>query len=65
MPFPTIDRVSIGSTRIALHRHGRGPILLFIHGWPFNSAGWEPLADMLGEHFTCLMPDSPGVGESE
>lgn len=65
MPFHTIERVTVGSTRIAFRRHGRGPVLLFIHGWPFNSTGWEPLATILGEHFTCLMPDSPGLGESE
>ena len=65
MPFHTIENVTIGPSRIAFRRHGRGPGLLCIHGWPFHGAGWEPLVAELGEHFTCLMPDSPGLGASE
>lgn len=64
MPFSTIETVPVGSTRIAVRRHGHGPVLLFVHGWPFHSAGWEALAGELGERFTCVMPDSPGLGET-
>jgi len=64
MPFHTIEHVTVGPNRIAFRRSGRGPALLLIHGWPFHGAGWEGLAAALGERFTCVMPDSPGLGET-
>jgi len=43
---------------------GRGPHLLLIHGYPFNSSDWAPLWDRLTERFTVVAPDMLGMGFS-
>jgi pimeloyl-ACP methyl ester carboxylesterase len=54
-----------GSARIAYRRIGSGPPLLMIHGWPFSSLSFRKLARRLSERFTCVLPDTPGLGDTE
>jgi len=42
---------------------GRLPVVL-VHGLVISSRYMEPLAEVLGRHFTVLAPDLPGFGES-
>src|SRR3954447_7384298 len=42
---------------------GRLPVIL-VHGLVISSRYMEPLAGVLGRHFTVLAPDLPGFGES-
>jgi pimeloyl-ACP methyl ester carboxylesterase len=35
-----------------------------IHGWPFSSASFRALARRLSGRFTCILPDTPGLGET-
>jgi pimeloyl-ACP methyl ester carboxylesterase len=44
---------------------GRGPNLLLIHGYPFNTWDWAPLWDGLTERFTVIAPDMLGMGFSD
>ena len=44
---------------------GRGPHLLLIHGYPFNTWDWAPLWDRLTERFTVIAPDMLGMGFSD
>jgi pimeloyl-ACP methyl ester carboxylesterase len=44
---------------------GRGPHLLLIHGYPFNTWDWAPLWNRLTERFTVIAPDMLGMGFSD
>ena len=44
---------------------GRGPHLLLIHGYPFNTWDWAPLWGRLTERFTVIAPDMLGMGFSD
>ena len=46
-------------------RHeGTGPVLLLIHGYPFNSFDWQAIWPALRERFTLIAPDMLGMGFS-
>ena len=55
----------VGRNTIAYRKFGKGPVLLMIHGWPLNSATYRFLIPTLQQHFTCIVPDSPGLGETK
>ena len=59
------DFADVGSARIAWRRVGRGEPLLLIHGWPLSSWSFRRVLPRLAERFTCYLPDTPGLGESE
>ena len=47
------------------YRHeGTGPVLLLIHGYPFNSFDWQAIWPALRERFTLIAPDMLGMGFS-
>jgi pimeloyl-ACP methyl ester carboxylesterase len=43
---------------------GSGPVLLLIHGYPFNSWDWSLIWPTLTEKFTVIAPDMIGMGFS-
>jgi pimeloyl-ACP methyl ester carboxylesterase len=45
-------------------RFGQGPALVFLHGTPWSSALWRPIADALASRFTVYLWDMPGYGAS-
>jgi pimeloyl-ACP methyl ester carboxylesterase len=57
--------VSTATSRIAFRRVGSGPPLVLIHGWPFDGSTFGELTPFLSEHFTCFLPDTPGLGATE
>ncbi len=67
--MPAIDSpqsfASVGSNRIAYRRVGSGDALLLVHGWPLNGHTWRHLLPALSEHFTCIVPDLLGAGDTE
>jgi pimeloyl-ACP methyl ester carboxylesterase len=44
---------------------GHGPALILLHGYAETSRMWTPLLPVLGEKFTVIAPDLPGIGDSE
>lgn len=47
-------------------RHGgRGPPLLLVHGFPQTHAIWHAVAPILKQHYTLVMPDLRGYGDSD
>jgi len=44
---------------------GRGPLLILLHGYAETSRMWNPILPVLGEKFTVIAPDLPGIGDSE
>lgn len=57
--------ISIDGIRWHYLRGGKGPTLLLIHGFGADTSCWLPLATLLRPHFSLLIPDLPGFGESE
>ena len=49
---------------VAWDRFGTGPALVFLHGTPWSSALWRPIADALSAEFTVYLWDMPGYGAS-
>jgi 3-oxoadipate enol-lactonase len=43
---------------------GEGPVVVLIHGHPFNRSMWAPQLAALREHFRVIAPDLRGYGES-
>ncbi|WP_426187278.1 alpha/beta fold hydrolase [Microbacterium sp. TWP3-1-2b2] len=49
---------------VAWDRFGSGPDLVFVHGTPWSSALWRPIAEALAARFTVYLWDMPGYGAS-
>lgn len=64
--FPGFDKqlVPLGRTTIHARVGGEGPPLLMLHGYPQSHATWHRIAPALAAHFTLVIPDLPGYGES-
>jgi pimeloyl-ACP methyl ester carboxylesterase len=43
---------------------GHGPAVILLHGFAETSRMWNPLLPVLGEKFTVIAPDLPGIGDS-
>ncbi len=56
--------LDVGEGEAAYRRVGRGPDVLFVHGWPVSGATFRTLLPMLSEHVTCHVIDLPGAGDS-
>jgi haloalkane dehalogenase len=57
--------IDVGHSRIAHRRLGRGPDVLFVHGWPLSGATFRHVVGDLAAHFTCHVVDLPGTGSTE
>lgn len=44
---------------------GKGPVILFLHGWGQNKEMMMPLVNKLKKNYTCVCIDMPGFGNSE
>jgi pimeloyl-ACP methyl ester carboxylesterase len=49
---------------VAWDRFGDGPPLVFLHGTPWSSQLWRPIAEALSTRFTVHLWDMPGYGAS-
>jgi len=43
---------------------GHGPSIILLHGYAETSRMWTPILPLLGEKFTVIAPDLPGIGDS-
>jgi pimeloyl-ACP methyl ester carboxylesterase len=43
---------------------GSGPAVILLHGFAETSRMWNPILPVLGEKFTVIAPDLPGIGDS-
>lgn len=41
------------------------PVLVFIHGWLLSHNYWFPLVEKLSQHYSCLIYDLRGFGDSQ
>lgn len=44
---------------------GHGPPVLLLHGYPQTHVAWHAVAPRLSAHYTLVIPDLPGYGDSE
>ena len=61
--FATAQR-DVNGVTIHFQHGGSGPPLLLLHGYPQTHVIWHKIADRLAQHFTCVMPDLRGYGDS-
>jgi pimeloyl-ACP methyl ester carboxylesterase len=59
-----VETVDTGTARLPCRRFGSGPSLLFVHGFPLSGFTWRNLLPELSRHYTCWVPDLPGMGDS-
>jgi pimeloyl-ACP methyl ester carboxylesterase len=74
VPTPTVDQsdafsrplayVEMAEGKLARWRFGRGPDVVFIHGWPLHAATFRRIVPKLAERFTLHLFDLPGTGHS-
>jgi pimeloyl-ACP methyl ester carboxylesterase len=57
--------IDVGHSRLAYWRFGRGPDVVFVHGWPLHSATFRRIAPGLCDTFSCHFVDLPGAGKTE
>src|SRR5690348_15997513 len=43
---------------------GHGAPVILLHGYAETSLMWRPIMSLLGERFTVIAPDLPGIGDS-
>lgn len=58
------SQIDVNGVRIKLRHGGSGPPLLLLHGFPQTHLIWHQIADRLAQHFTLVMPDLRGYGDS-
>lgn len=44
---------------------GKGPLVIFLHGWPQTSYEWRHVMPALADNYTVVAPDLRGLGETE
>src|SRR5262245_65264345 len=59
------EYVAVSHGRLAYWRFGRGPDVVFVHGWPLHSATFRGIVPALARSFTLHLLDLPGTGHSE
>lgn len=62
---PSMNTIDLGDERLGYRRHGTGPDLVLIHGWPLTGATFRHVVPHLEERFTCHVLDLVGAGASE
>ena len=60
----TKTQVETSSIAINLVKGGEGPPLLLLHGYPQTHVMWHKVAPIFAEHYTVVVPDLRGYGDS-
>ncbi len=65
--FPSFatHRIKTEGAEIFVRTGGRGPALLCLHGFPQCHVMWHRVAPELARHFSIVMPDLRGYGQSQ
>jgi len=59
--------IKVGNTFISYNEAGdkQNPVIIFIHGFPFDKKMWNAQLEVLGNKFRCIAFDLPGYGRSQ
>jgi pimeloyl-ACP methyl ester carboxylesterase len=55
---------TVDGAKIHYTTGGSGPAVILLHGFAETSRMWNPILPALGERFTVIAPDLPGIGDS-
>lgn len=58
------EMAALSGADIAYRCSGSGPALLCLHGYPQTMYMWHKIADRLAQHFTVILADLRGYGDS-
>jgi len=58
------QRVNVGDAEINVMLGGEGPALLLLHGYPQTHVIWHAVSPLLEAHFSLVIPDLRGYGDS-
>lgn len=63
---PTVNHhfADVNGIRIHYATAGQGEALLLLHGWPFTWYTWRLVLPALAQHYTVIMPDLRGIGQT-
>lgn len=59
-----LQLIKIEDVAIGLRQIGKGPDLVFVHGFPTHGYTWRKLIPKLSQEFSCHILDLPGLGDS-
>jgi haloalkane dehalogenase len=57
--------VKVPMGKVAYVEHGRGPVALFLHGFPLNNFQWRGALARLSSDRRCIAPDFLAMGHTE
>ncbi|MGL4488753.1 MAG: alpha/beta fold hydrolase [Rhizobiaceae bacterium] len=60
----TTHHLDVGDAVIHWRQGGKGPPLLLLHGFPQTHVTWHAIAPHLSRHFSLILPDLRGYGQS-
>ena len=60
-----VEKIILNDIKIAFRKMGSGPPLLLLHGYPQNMFMWHLVAGELSDHFTLVLADLRGYGDSD
>src|ERR1700720_3345987 len=60
----TSKDASVDGLKLHYTMGGHGPAVILLHGFAETSRMWTPILPVLGEKFTVIVPDLPGIGDS-
>ena len=55
----TVRRVKLPEGDVNVYERGKGPALVFSHGWLANANLWRHIVPILPRRFRCVVPDLP------
>ena len=59
-----VSMIEVSGVRYCVADEGRGPAMLFVHGFPLDHTMWRHQLAQLTSDFRCLAPDLRGFGKS-
>lgn len=58
-------KIIVNNVAIEYEDHGKGPVMLFLHGWQDTLHTFDPLFPAFVDEFRVIVLDLPGFGKSE
>ncbi|EJK87915.1 alpha/beta fold hydrolase [Rhizobium sp. AP16] len=64
--FPDFEdrRIETAQAELAVLTGGSGRAVLLLHGYPETRSAWHRIAPVLATHYSVVIPDLPGYGDS-
>ncbi len=59
-----MPKLSVNGATLNVLDQGRGPVVLFVHGFPLNHKMWSPQIAAFSDRYRVIAPDLRGFGES-